>query len=149
MEQKETIPELILKFIGIDDFGCPTYQDQFNHLWKDLNLGKCEKPDLYSVTNNDIDGEPHSPIRQKYSFSPAPFQRSIYEFQYRMLSRLQSDCEYFLGYGRRSVAILSGNDSQQHINRIKELWKSFPEDAKLEWLTWQPILDYKKMMCSK
>ena len=32
---KKTI--LTLELIGIDDFSCPTYQDQFGHLWKDLN----------------------------------------------------------------------------------------------------------------
>ncbi len=55
-EKKQTV--LTLKFIGIDDFSCPTYEDQYGRFWKDLNLGKSEKPDLYSTTRNDLDGEP-------------------------------------------------------------------------------------------
>lgn len=47
-EKKQTV--LTLKFIGIDDFSCPTYEDQYGRFWKDLNLGKSEKPDLYSTT---------------------------------------------------------------------------------------------------
>ena len=39
-EKKQTV--LTLKFIGIDDFSCPTYEDQYGRFWKDLNLGKSE-----------------------------------------------------------------------------------------------------------
>lgn len=65
-----------------------------------------------------------------------------------MLGRLQSDCEYYLGYGRRSLSILSGKDPRHHINRMKELWQEFPEDEKPEWLTWEQILEYEKEMCT-
>ena len=61
-EKKQTV--LTLKFIGIDDFSCPTYEDQYGRFWKDLNLGKSETPDLYSTTRNDLDGEPVSHIQQ-------------------------------------------------------------------------------------
>ena len=144
-ERKHTI--LTLKFIGIDDFACPTYQDQYGRFWKDQNLGKSENPDVYSVTVNDPDGEPQSPIQQEHTFDPKPFRRSLYEFQYMMLGRLQSDCEYYLGYGRRSLSILSGKDPRHHINRMKELWQEFPEDEKPEWLTWEQLLEYEKEMC--
>ena len=79
-EKKQTV--LMLKFIGIDDFSCPTYEDQYGRFWKDLNLGKSETPDLYSTTRNDLDGEPVSPIRQEHIFDPEPFRRNPYEFQY-------------------------------------------------------------------
>lgn len=146
-EKKQTV--LTLKFIGIDDFSCPTYEDQYGRFWKDLNLGKSETPDLYSVTGNDMDGEPVSPIRQEHIFDPEPFRRNPYEFQYMLLSRMQSDCEYFLGYGNRSVTILSGNDPQHHIDRMKELWEELPADGKPEWLTWEQLLTYEKAMCNK
>lgn len=143
MEEK-THAVLTLKFIGIDDFSCPTYQDQYGHLWKDLNLGESQEPDLCSVTGNDRDGEPLSPINQEHTFDPKPFRRNLYEFQYMMLDRLRSDCEYYLGYGCRSLSILSGKDPRQHIDRMKELWKELPEDGKPEWLTWEQILEYEK-----
>ena len=71
-DNKKTI--LTLECIGIDDFSCPTYQDQFGHLWKDLNLGQSETPDLYSVTGNEPDGEPIAPIRYEHVFTPKPYQ---------------------------------------------------------------------------
>lgn len=146
-EKKQTV--LILKFIGIDDFSCPSYQDQYGHLWKDLNLGNSENPDLHSVTGNEMDGEPLYPIRQEYTFDPEPFRRNPYEFQYMLLSRLKSDCDYYLGYGRRSATILSGNDPQRHIERMKELWEVLPSDGKPEWLTWEQLLEYEKAMCNE
>ena len=65
-----------------------------------------------------------------------------------MLSRMQRDCEYFLGYGNRSVTILSESDPQHHIDRMKELWKELPADGKPEWLTWEQLLTYEKAMCN-
>lgn len=146
-EKKQTV--LTLKFIGIDDFSCPTYEDQYGRFWKDLNLGKSEKPDLYSTTRNDLDGEPVSHIRQEYTFESEPFRRNPNEFQYMMLSRMQRDCEYFLGYGNRSVTILSESDPQHHIDRMKELWKELPADGKPEWLTWEQLLNYEKELCNE
>lgn len=141
--------KLIMKFIGIDGLSCPTYRDQDGRLWKDLNLGNSENPDLYSVSSNELDGEPESPVRQEYIFDPEPFQRSKYEFQYMMLDRLRSDCDYYLGFGNRNVSRLYDNDPQEHIDHMKELWKGFPEGAKPQWLTWEQILGYEKEMCGK
>ena len=93
-----------------------------------------------------IDGEPSHPIQQEYTFHPAPYQRSSYEFEYRMLSKLQSDCEYYLGYGNRSPSILCNHSVQNHIARMKELWNGFPTDQKPEWLTWEQLLQYEKVM---
>lgn len=138
---------LILEYIGIDDFDCPTYKDQFGRLWKDLNLGEREAPDLWFVSPNEPDGEPISPIKQEYSFKPAPYRRDEHEFQYMMLSMLQSRCEYFLGFGNRSPQILS-NNPQGHIERMKELWHEFPTHKKPQWLTWEQILEYEKNICS-
>ena len=122
--------KLVLEYTGMDDFSCPVYKDQFGKLWKYIDLGKEPEPNLYSLSFNHIDGEPSHPIQQEYTFHPAPYQRSSYEFEYRMLSKLQSDCEYYLGYG----------------NRMKELWNGFPTDQKPEWLTWEQLLQYEKVM---
>lgn len=85
-------------------------------------------------------------ISEEYTFHPAPYQRSSYEFEYRMLSKLQSDCEYYLGYGNRSPSILCNHSVQNHIARMKELWNGFPTDQKPEWLTWEQLLQYEKVM---
>ena len=63
-----------------------------------------------------------------------------------MLSKLQSDCEYYLGYGNRSPSILCNHSVQNHIARMKELWNGFPTDQKPEWLTWEQLLQYEKVM---
>ena len=50
-----------------------------------------------------------------------------------MLSKLQSDCEYYLGYGNRSPSILCNHSVQNHIARMKELWNGFLTDQKPEY----------------
>ena len=137
---------LVLEHIGMDDFSCPVYKDQFGKLWKDIDLGERDEPNLYSLSFNHMDGEPLHPIRQEHTFHPAPYQRSKHEFEYRMLSKLQSDCEYYLGYGNRSLSILCNNSVQTHIDRMKELWNDFPAAQKPEWLTWEQLLQYEKAM---
>ena len=78
--------KLVLEYTGMDDFSCPVYKDQFGKLWKDIDLGKEPEPNLYSLSFNHIDGEPSHPIQQEYTFHPAPYQRSSYEFEYRSLT---------------------------------------------------------------
>ena len=139
--------KLILKYIGMDDFSCPVFEDQNGKLWKDINLGKSNPPSLYSVTGNDQDGEPLYPIRQEYSFAePGPYLRDPFEFEYMMLSRMQSDCNYFLGYGGRSTYALHGQTVDEHISGMKEIWIKLPEDGKPEWLPWEQIQEYEMAM---
>ena len=67
-------------------------------------------------------------------------------FRYRLLGRMCSDCEYYLGYGNRcSKHLWAGNESDQ-IACMKALWKSFSDDAKPEWLSYEKILDYEACM---
>lgn len=44
---KPVTKTLIMKHIGMDDFSCPVYQDQFGRLWKDIDLGEQDTPCLY------------------------------------------------------------------------------------------------------
>lgn len=147
-KHKNNPSTLVLKYIGMDDFSCPVYVDQFKQLWKDIDLGNSQNPSLYSVSNNEFDGEPMFPIKKDYTFSPAPYRKNPYKFQYMMLSRLQSDCDYFLGYGNRNPNILRDNNPNAHISYMKELWNSFPENGKPEWLTWEQLLAYEKSICT-
>jgi len=50
-----------LEFLGFDDWDRPVYQDESGKLWKDVNLGNGE-PALYSVSDNDFEGEPDMPF---------------------------------------------------------------------------------------
>ena len=63
-----------------------------------------------------------------------------------MLSKLQSDCAYYLGYGNRCPHILCNDRVQNHIARMKELWNGFPAAQKPAWLTWTQLLQYEKAM---
>jgi hypothetical protein len=69
-------------------------------------------------------------------------------FNYRMLGRLQSDCEYFLNHGNRSLNNLYYHDVEKHIAEMKKLWNGFPEDKKPEWLSYEEIENYEKEMLS-
>lgn len=137
-----------MEFVGVDDWDRPVYKCVENgYLWKDLSLGKSATPDLFSSSNNEFDGEPDRPINSNLTIVfKTKYEESPYRFNYMMLSRLQSDCEYFLGWGQRNKSRLSGESVEAHIARMKELWNSFPEDQKPEWLTFEGILDYEKRM---
>lgn len=68
------------------------------------------------------------------------------EFRYRLLSRMQSDCNYFLGHGNRCKKYLWGQDVDAHIAYMKALWLSFPAGKKPEWLSYEEIEVYAKRM---
>lgn len=68
------------------------------------------------------------------------------EIRYDLLGRMQSDCEYYLGYGCRSKKRLWAHDEANQIEYMKVLWKSFPKGMKPKWLTWNQILAYEKAM---
>lgn len=69
-------------------------------------------------------------------------------FRYQLLSRMQSDCEYFLGNGARLEKYLWGQDVKSHIEYMLALWDMFPQDAKPEWLTREQIEDYSRRMAA-
>lgn len=147
MDSKEKTV-LVLKYIGKDFCSQPVYQDQFERLWKDLNLGECDQPSLCLVSNNEFDGEPDSAINREFIIQEAPPRISREKkFQYMMLGRLRSDCDYYLGWGNRCPSVLPDGNEQKHIEYMKRIWNSFSENEKPEWLTWEQILAYEKEMC--
>lgn len=68
------------------------------------------------------------------------------KFRYMLLSRMQSDCEYYLNYGNRNPKRLWAGDEQRQIEYMLLLHDSFKEDEKPQWLTMDEILDYQKRM---
>ena len=145
-DQKKSV--LVLKYIGEDFWSHPVYKDQFDHLWKDTALGEGGQPSLCSVVGNEFDGEPESHIQQEFTIQQASdLPSSEKRFQYMMLDRLRSDCDYYLGYGHRYPGNRCDRDPKKHIEAMKELWNGFSEDEKPEWLTWEQLLDYEKKMC--
>ena len=71
----------------------------------------------------------------------------VQRHNYMLLSRLQSDCEYFVGeYGTGSERHLWAGNVEDQIAKMKELYDSFADDLKPEWLTIEQICDYETRM---
>lgn len=66
------------------------------------------------------------------------------KFRYMLLSRMKSDCDYYLGNGGRCAKHLWAGDEVKQIAYMKALWNSFGENDKPEWLTRDELLDYEK-----
>lgn len=74
---------------------------------------------------------------------------------YQLLSRLQADCEYYLGACAKNQVDMDA--AQKHlwagtiegqIDKMKELYQSFPESKKPEWISPAAIDQYEKKMLS-
>ena len=130
----------------IDDWSRPVYKCIENGiLWKDITLGD-DNPELY-ICQNSFDGEPDSPIKSELEIHyNTKYKENPNSFNYQMLSRLKGDCDYYLGYGDRYAKHLWAGNEQEQINKMKELYSSFADDEKPEWLTWEEILKYEKLM---
>lgn len=68
------------------------------------------------------------------------------KFRYMMLGRMQADCNYFLGFGNRSEKRLWSGNVRDHIEDMKALYNSFPDNKKPEWLTLNQILEFENLM---
>lgn len=68
------------------------------------------------------------------------------KFNYMMLDRLRSDCEYYLNYGNRSENVLARGSVDAQISEMKRIWNSLPQDGKPNWLSMEDILDYERQM---
>lgn len=70
----------------------------------------------------------------------------VNKFNYMMLNRLQTDCEYYLNYGGKSAKVLWANDEQKHINEMKKLYYNMPYHQRPQWLSETMIKYYAKKM---
>lgn len=142
---------LVMTYLGDDRLGLPVYQDSDGRLWKDVNGGE-GNPNLYT-TCGDVDGDPQVSMAKldaydevEIVFDDADRPTADERRDYALLSRLQMDCDYFLGYGNRSENRLWANDVSSQIAKMKELHDGFAEGKKPEWLTYAQILDYETRM---
>lgn len=142
-----------LEYIGTDSLDRPVYKDENKTLWKDLDPREDLPPNLYTSANNEFDGEPDTPmsVLGKYKqvqieFVPERMVQRNDRFHYMLLDRMRSDCDYYLGYGNRNLKHLSSNSIEIHIQQMKDVWNSFPDDKKPEWLTYAQILQYETEM---
>lgn len=70
-----------------------------------------------------------------------------YKFNYMLLGRLKTDCEYFLNYGNGSERNLWAFNVEDQILKMKELWEKLP--IKPEWLSYEEIENYEREMLKK
>lgn len=65
-------------------------------------------------------------------------------FNYQLLSRLQQDCEYYLGFGARNKKYLWALDEAAQIKKMRDLYAALPE--KPVWITLADIDKYETAM---
>ena len=143
--------KLTLNFLGIDSWSRPVYKDENGKLFKDIN---CDNGIIGLCTCGSFDGEPDTPIEYIKRYEGLEIEiigreeepTKEQKFNYQMLSRLQSDCKYYLGNGNCNKGNLWAGEEQKHIDEMKRLHNSFAEDKKPEWLTYEQILEYEKSM---
>lgn len=68
-------------------------------------------------------------------------------FEYQLLSRLQRDCEYYLGWGDREKKHLWAKDEKKQIKKMLEIYKTLK--IKPRWLGRKKILNYSKKMLNE
>lgn len=73
---------------------------------------------------------------------------SDYKFEYMLLSRLQMDCEFYLGYGNRCDKFLWAKNVSDQISKMRELYNMLP--VKPMWIDREDINNYEiRMNCTK
>lgn len=66
------------------------------------------------------------------------------EFLYKMLDRLRSDCDYYLGNGNRNEKFLWAKTVDAQIEEMRDIYNKL--EKKPEWLTDKDIDDYERKM---
>ena len=93
-------------------------------------LAELDFDDLVSVSDEELE-----------SISTTPEQDSD---DYRLLSRLKADCDYFLGAGGRAEKHLWAGNVREQIAKMRELYAALPDEP--EWLTMEDIDRYAQRM---
>ena len=93
-------------------------------------LAELDFDDLISVSDEELE-----------SIGATPEQGSD---DYRLLSRLKADCDYFLGAGGRAEKHLWAGNVREQIAKMRELYAALPDEP--EWLTMEDIDRYAQRM---
>lgn len=74
-------------------------------------------------------------------------KRGSPEFLYGLLSRMKSDCLYYLGYGGRYAGHLWALDEHEHIETMRNIFRRLCEiGGTPEWITMEEIDTYAEQM---
>lgn len=118
----------------------PEQQKEFKQRLKDLDLLDDDESNLQSA----IQSYRNHYIQEFESYTKKEENNTNLEYNYMLLDRLRSDCEYFLGNGNRNEKDLWAGSVDAQINEMKKIWNSLKE--KPEWLTMEDINNYEKKM---
>ena len=159
-EQKKTREEM--KFVLAKSIAAGEYQDGKRSVeWLDLASGihniKLTKTLLEELKNTPMDlvfdsdlgwckkeqRDARKLLKEKWGLFS-----SDKTFYYQMLSRLQHDCNYYL-FTTKSPKVLWAHDEEEQIEIMKQLYLSFHDWEKPEWITMSDINDFEKQMCHK
>lgn len=67
------------------------------------------------------------------------------KFRYMLLDRLRQDCDYYLRI-RGSANCLWADSEKEQIQTMIDIWNSFPDGDKPEWLTMEQIKEFAQKM---
>lgn len=118
----------------------PEQQKEFKQRLKDLDLLDDDESNLQSA----IQSYRNHYIQEFESYTKKEENNTNLEYNYMLLDRLRSDCEYFLGNGNRNEKHLWAGSVDAQIKEMKKIWNSLKE--KPEWLTMEDINNYEKLM---
>lgn len=118
----------------------PEQQKEFKQRLKDLDLLDDDESNLQSA----IQSYRNHYIQEFESYTKKEENNTNLEYNYMLLDRLRSDCEYFLGNGNRNEKHLWAGSVDAQINEMKKIWNSLKE--KPEWITIEDINNYEKKM---
>ena len=79
-------------------------------------------------------------------FTDMKILESSENYRLKLLNRLCVDCIYFLGYGDRNIKHLWAGNIPDHIEAMKIIFNSFPDDKKPQWITVDQINKYETEM---
>lgn len=140
-----------VKFIGFGGYiDTPVYENENGRLFFDANNGYGEL-DLHTGAYRDKDcpddicGEPGYRVTEPIECDE-PYKVNPRAFDYSMLGRYKSDCDYFLGNGNGYEDHLYFHSVEKQIAEMRKLHDSFADNEKPEWLTMEQIDDYEKKM---
>lgn len=120
----------------------PEQQKEFKQRLKDLDLLDDDESNLQSA----IQSYRNHYIQEFESYTKKEENNTNLEYNYMLLDRLKQDCEYFLGNGNGNADTLWAKDIDEQIAKMKELYNSFADDEKPEWITMDDINNYEKEM---
>ncbi len=94
----------------------------------------------------NLDGLPRMAYAEMLQFIN---QNRDLSMRYRLLDRMRSDCEYYLGAGNGQSQWLWGKAGAVHIQYMKLLWGSFSADEKPSWISFEDIVGFEQQMRQK